>query len=77
MESAGTERAKGIRKRPAAGADACRKQGIMFGVYYSILDFYQYDYVGGTEAGSTLNRGGPGFKLDCKADFERYVSYML
>jgi alpha-L-fucosidase len=57
-------------------SDACRKQGIMFGVYYSILDFYQYDYAGGTQAGSTLNRGGPGFKLDRPPDFERYVSYM-
>jgi hypothetical protein len=25
---------------------------------------------------STLSRGGPGFKLDRKPDFERYVSYM-
>jgi alpha-L-fucosidase len=57
-------------------AGSCRKQGIMFGVYYSILDFYQYDYAGGAAPGSTLNRGGPGFKLDRAPDFDRYVSYM-
>jgi alpha-L-fucosidase len=57
-------------------SDECRKQGIMFGVYYAILDFYQYDYVGSTEAARTPTHGGPGFKLNRQADFERYISYM-
>jgi len=47
--------------------------GIMFGFYYSILDFYQYDYVGyGTV---TPNRAAR-IQADRKPDFERYVSYM-
>jgi alpha-L-fucosidase len=57
-------------------SDECRKQGIMFGTYYSIMDFYQYDYIKGKGTITAENRGGPGFKLDRKPDFERYVSYM-
>ena len=50
-------------------ADECRRQGIIFGTYYSILDWYQYDY-------SPYGHGGPGFLLDRKPDFNRYVDYM-
>jgi alpha-L-fucosidase len=57
-------------------SDECRHQGIIFGVYYAILDFYQYDYLANTEAPGTSIHGGPGFKLDRKPDFDRYVSYM-
>ena len=50
-------------------ADECRRQGIMFGTYYSILDWYQYDY-------SPYGHGGPGFLLDRKPDFDRHIEYM-
>lgn len=50
-------------------ADECRRQGVTFGIYYSILDFYQYDY-------SPYGHGGPGFILDRKPDFDGYVDYM-
>lgn len=50
-------------------ADECRRQGIIFGTYYSILDWYQYDY-------SPYGHGGPGFLLNRKPDFDRYVEYM-
>jgi alpha-L-fucosidase len=60
-------------------SEECHKQGIMFGVYYSIMDWYQYDYSdtsGTTEPVPYRNKGGPGFKLDRKPDFERYINYM-
>ncbi len=57
-------------------SDECRHQGIIFGVYYSIEDFYQYDYVGNTESPWTPPHGGPGFKLDRKPEFNRYVGFM-
>ena len=50
-------------------ADECRRQGIIFGTYYSILDWYQYDY-------SPYGHGGPGFLLDRKPDYDSYVEYM-
>jgi len=50
-------------------SEECKHQGIIFGVYYSILDWYQYDY-------SPYGHGGPGFILNRKPDFDRYVGYM-
>jgi alpha-L-fucosidase len=50
-------------------AEECRRQGIIFGTYYSILDWYQFDY-------SPYGHGGPGFILDRKPDFERHLEYM-
>ena len=55
-------------------SDECHRQGIMFGTYYSIGDWYQYDY-----SPSDTNRpsgGGPGFTLSRPPDFNRYVDYM-
>jgi len=50
-------------------AEECRRQGIIFGTYYSLLDWYQYDY-------SPYGHGGPGFLLDRKPDYELYLAYM-
>ena len=50
-------------------SEECKHQGIIFGVYYSILDWYQYDY-------SPYGHGGPGFIMNRKPDFDRYVDYM-
>jgi alpha-L-fucosidase len=50
-------------------AEECRRQGIIFGTYYSILDWYQFDY-------SPYGHGGPGFILNRKPDFDRHVEYM-
>ena len=53
-------------------SDECKKQGIVFSTYYSILDWYHPDY---NTAGVY---GGPGFALpDGQApSMDRYVSYM-
>ncbi len=50
---------------------ACRKQGIVFCTYYSILDWYHPDY-------NIDSRGGPGFELPpgMRPNMERYVAYM-
>ena len=53
-------------------SDECHRQGIMFGTYYSIGDWYQYDY----GPGGAYRPAGPGFKLDRPPDFERYVDYV-
>ena len=52
-------------------ADECRKEGIVFCTYYSILDWYHPDY-------NIDSRGGPGYKLpkDQTANMDRYITYM-
>jgi len=59
-------------------AEACKKQGMVFCLYYSIADFYHPDHlpVGYRPFGGDF--GGPGYALPegQKPDFERYVKYM-
>lgn len=53
-------------------AEACKKEGIAFGTYYSILDWYQPDY-------NTANtHGGPGYTLpDSQTpSMERFQEYI-
>ncbi len=51
---------------------ACKAEGLAFGTYHSILDWYQPDY--------NVNnaQGGPGYTLPegDKPDMDRYVAYM-
>jgi alpha-L-fucosidase len=61
-------------------AEACKRQGMAFCLYYSIADFYNPDYPRpaypwGKGDG---NYGGPGYQLPTgqKPDFDRYVLYM-
>jgi len=49
--------------------DACKRQGIAFGPYYSILDWYQPDY--GESRGV-----GPGYQLDRQPDIQKHVAYV-
>jgi len=52
-------------------ADECKKQGIVFCTYYSVLDWYHPDY-------NTGVRGGPGYQLPEgeKPDMAMYIKYM-
>ncbi|MEX0324143.1 MAG: alpha-L-fucosidase [Puniceicoccaceae bacterium] len=53
-------------------ADACSEAGIVFGSYYSIIDWYHPDY-------HPQSHGGPGELIPAKADapvFERYLRFM-
>ena len=53
-------------------AAACKKEGIAFGLYYSILDWYQPDY------NTTKNQGGAGYALPegQKPDMDRYNTHL-
>jgi len=52
-------------------AEQCRRQGIVFCTYYSILDWYHPHY-------TPVSHGGPGSQLPPgeKTDFDSYVTYM-
>jgi len=49
--------------------DECKRQGVAFGPYYSILDWYQPDY--GESRGV-----GPGYQLDRQPDIRKHVEYV-
>jgi len=48
-------------------ADACRRGGLMFGAYYSILDWHHPDYPLGSPAGKTKKPA---------ADMDRYAAFL-
>ena len=52
-------------------SEECKRQGIVFCTYYSILDWYHPDY-------NIDSRGGPGYQLpDGKTpDMDRYIKYL-
>lgn len=57
-------------KKDIVGAlnEACKKQGIKFGIYYSVLDWYHPDYPLHTSVGNP--------SPDPASDMNRYISYM-
>jgi len=59
-------------------ADACREQGLVFCLYYSIADWYHADYQPPGYRPFGSNYGGPGYDLPAgqEPDLERYVQYM-
>lgn len=52
-------------------SDECKRQGVTFCTYYSILDWYNPDY-------NISTQGGPGYKLPegQTPDINRYIAYM-
>ncbi len=49
--------------------DACKRQGIVFGPYHSICDWYQPDY-------GVSHHAEPGYQLDRKPDIDKYRIYL-
>lgn len=49
--------------------DACKRQGLKFGPYYSICDWYQPDY-------GYSHRAEPGYTLDRPPDITKHVEYL-
>ncbi|MBI1387190.1 MAG: alpha-L-fucosidase [bacterium] len=50
-------------------SETCKKQGMAFGPYYSICDWYQPDY-------GYSHQAQPGYTLDREPDFDRYFTYL-
>ena len=50
-------------------SEECRRQGIIFGTYYSVCDWWHEEYL-------PHSHGGPARKLDREPDFDKYVEYM-
>jgi len=53
-------------------SEACKNEGLVFGSYYSIIDWYHPDY-------QPYNHGGPGElypQFDDTPNFERYIIFM-
>ncbi len=49
--------------------DECKRQGMLFGPYHSICDWYQPDY-------GYSHQAQPGYKLDRAPDINRHVEYL-
>ena len=50
-------------------SEECKKQGLKFGPYHSVADWYQPDY-------GVSNKAEAGYKLDRPPDFEKYFTYL-
>ena len=72
-DMAGTPYGKGVLK---ALADECRKQGIEFGTYYSICDWYHPDYPVEYPSPAYQFRNERTMDTATKMQMDRYIAYM-